>query len=50
MPLERGVVIRALVTDRQESRLDKSLIEMKRRVLKSARREPTLALGEVNPY
>jgi radical SAM superfamily enzyme YgiQ (UPF0313 family) len=49
-PIRIYYLIRALVTERQESRLDKSLIEMKRRVLKSARREPTLALGEVNPY
>jgi radical SAM superfamily enzyme YgiQ (UPF0313 family) len=44
-------LLRALVTEHQESRLDKSLIEMKRRVMKSwRRREPRLALPEVNPY
>ncbi len=49
-PIRVFRLIRALVTERQESRLDKSLIEMKRRVLRSWRREPSLALGEVNPY
>jgi radical SAM superfamily enzyme YgiQ (UPF0313 family) len=49
-PLRVLKLIRAIVTERQESRLDKSLIEMKRRVRKSWRREPDLALGEVNPY
>ena len=49
-PIRVLKLVRAVVTDKQESRLDKSLIEMKRRVLKSWRREPGLALGEVNPY
>ncbi len=43
-------LLRALVTDRQESRLDKSLVEMKRRVIRSWRGETTPALGEINPY
>jgi anaerobic magnesium-protoporphyrin IX monomethyl ester cyclase len=43
-------LVRALITEKQDSRLDKSLIEMKRRVMKRRRREPSLALGEVNPY
>ena len=43
-------LLRALVTDRQESRLDKSLVEMKRRVMKSWRGEPGLGLGEINPH
>jgi radical SAM superfamily enzyme YgiQ (UPF0313 family) len=41
---------RALVTDRQESRLDKSLVEMKRRVLRTWRGEPSLGLGQINPH
>ena len=49
-PIRVYYLLRALVTERQESRLDKSLIEMKRRIRKSWRREPDLALGEVNPY
>jgi radical SAM superfamily enzyme YgiQ (UPF0313 family) len=49
-PIRVFYLIRALVTERQESRLDKSLIEMKRRIFKSARREASLKLGEVNPY
>jgi radical SAM superfamily enzyme YgiQ (UPF0313 family) len=40
----------ALVTERQESRLDKSLIEMKRRVVRTWRGEPGLQVGEINPY
>jgi radical SAM superfamily enzyme YgiQ (UPF0313 family) len=45
-------LVRAVVTERQESRLDKSLIEMKRRVLRTwrARRRPGLRLGEINPF
>jgi radical SAM superfamily enzyme YgiQ (UPF0313 family) len=44
-------LIRALVTERQESRLDKSLIEMRRRLAKRWReRRPGIALGEINPY
>ncbi len=43
-------LIRALFTERQESRLDKSLIEMKRRVVKSWKKKPGLRLGEINPY
>jgi radical SAM superfamily enzyme YgiQ (UPF0313 family) len=40
----------ALVTGRQESRLDKSLIEMRRRVVKSWRGESDLRVGEINPH
>jgi len=43
-------LLRALVTERQESRLDKSLVEMKRRVIKSWKGEQGLSLGEINPY
>lgn len=43
-------LLRALVTDRQESRLDKSLVEMKRRVIRSWRGETGPSLGEINPY
>lgn len=44
-------LIRALVTGRQESRLDKSLIEMRRRVTRRWRdRRPGIAVGELNPY
>jgi radical SAM superfamily enzyme YgiQ (UPF0313 family) len=49
-PVRVVKVVRALVTERQESRLDKSLVEMKRRVRKSLRGETSLGLGEVNPY
>ena len=44
-------LVRALVTGRQESRLDKSLIEMRRRVSRRWReRRPGLPVGELNPY
>lgn len=44
-------LIRAVITERQESRLDKSLIELKRRVRKARRSaRPGLRLGEINPY
>src|SRR4029079_10453888 len=43
-------LLRALVTARQESRLYKSLVEMKRRVKKSWKGEPGFSLGEINPY
>jgi len=43
-------LVRALVTERQESRLDKSLIEMKRRVQRTWRGKRGLELGEINPY
>lgn len=43
-------LMRALVTEQQESRLDKALVEMKRRVIKTWRREPTLSVGRINPY
>lgn len=44
-------LVRALVTGRQESRLDKSLIEMRRRLVKRwRRREPAVPVGELNPY
>ena len=43
-------LMRVLVTDRQESRLDKSLVEMKRRVIRAWRGEPGPALGGINPY
>ena len=43
-------LLRALVTERQDSRLDKALVEMKRRVIKTWKREPGLSLGPINPY
>jgi radical SAM superfamily enzyme YgiQ (UPF0313 family) len=43
-------LLRAIVTDRQESRLDKSLVEMKRRVIRSWRGHAGPGLGEINPY
>jgi radical SAM superfamily enzyme YgiQ (UPF0313 family) len=43
-------VIRAVWTERQESRLDKSLIEMKRRVRQRWKREPGLAPHVAHPY
>ncbi len=49
-PIRVFHLLRALVTERQESRLDKSLIEMKRRILRRTRRETPLALHEINPY
>jgi len=49
-PLRVVKVLRALVTDRQESRLDKSLVEMKRRVIRTWRGESSLGLGELNPH
>jgi radical SAM superfamily enzyme YgiQ (UPF0313 family) len=42
--------LRAVVTERQESRLDKSLIEMKRRLRKVWGGKPDLQVGEINPY
>ena len=42
--------MRALVTEQQDSRLDKALVEMKRRVIKTWKREPGLSLGQINPY
>jgi radical SAM superfamily enzyme YgiQ (UPF0313 family) len=49
-PVRVWRLLRALVTERQESRLDKSLVEMKRRVLRTWRGEPSLGLGEINPH
>jgi len=50
-PVRIARVLRALVTDRQESRLDKSLVEMKRRVQKAwRRRQPGLGVGGLNPH
>jgi anaerobic magnesium-protoporphyrin IX monomethyl ester cyclase len=51
-PLRLFKVVRAVITEKQESRLDKSLVEMKRRILRARRlkQEPGLALGEINPY
>ena len=49
-PVRFFKLVRALVTERQESRLDKSLVEMKRRVVKTWKGEPGLSLGEINPY
>jgi radical SAM superfamily enzyme YgiQ (UPF0313 family) len=49
-PVRVWRLIRAVVTERQDSRLDKSLIEMKRRVLKNWRKQPGFQVGEVNPY
>ena len=43
-------LIRALVTERQESRLDQSLIEMKRRGRRVWDGKTDLELGEINPY
>ncbi len=43
-------LVRAVLTERQESRLDKSLVEMKRRVIKTWKGEPGLSLGGINPY
>ena len=49
-PLRLVRLIRNFFTEQQESRLDKSLIEMKRRVIKSWKNKPGLQLGEINPY
>ncbi len=49
-PIRFVRLLRALVTDRQESRLDKSLVEMKRRLLRTWRGKPGLRLGEINPH
>ena len=43
-------LVYAVVTERRESRLDKSLIEMKRRVKKTWKGEQGLRVGEINPY
>lgn len=40
----------ALVTERQESRLDKSLVEMKRRVVRTWRGAPGPRPGDITPY
>ncbi len=49
-PMRVVKLVRAVITERQESRLDKSLIEMKRRVRQSWRGKSDLQLGEINPY
>jgi radical SAM superfamily enzyme YgiQ (UPF0313 family) len=51
-PLRLLKLVRAVVTEKQESRLDKSLVEMKRRIRRARKLkdEPGLALGELNPY
>ena len=49
-PLRFFRLIRAVITDRQESRLDKSLVEMKRRVIRTWKGKPGLQLGEINPH
>jgi anaerobic magnesium-protoporphyrin IX monomethyl ester cyclase len=49
-PIRLARLVRALVTDRQESRLDKSLVEMKRRILRSRAGVPGPRLGQINPY
>lgn len=49
-PIRIFYLLRALVTERQESRLDKSLIEMKRRMLSGWRRESPLTIPKVQPY
>lgn len=49
-PVRVWKLFRAVWTEQQESRLDKSLVEMKRRVMKTSKREPQLQLGEINPY
>lgn len=49
-PVRVARLLRALATDRQESRLDKSLVEMKRRVQKAWRGESGLGVGELNPH
>ncbi len=49
-PVRVWRLVRAVVTERQESRLDKSLIEMKRRVRRTWEGKPGLRLGEINPY
>jgi len=43
-------LVRAVITERQEARLDKLLIEMKRRVRRTWRGKPGLELREINPY
>jgi radical SAM superfamily enzyme YgiQ (UPF0313 family) len=43
-------LIYALWTERQESRLDKSLVEMKRRLLRRWKGAPGLSPGAVHPY
>jgi hypothetical protein len=43
-------LLSALVTERQESRLDKSLVEMKRRVVRTWRGVPGPRPGDVTPY
>ncbi len=43
-------LVRNFVTGRQESRLDKSLIEMRRRVVRTWRGRTGLRLGEINPH
>jgi hypothetical protein len=45
-----GLMFRAVITERQESRLDKSLVEMKRRVIRTWKGKPGLRLGEINPH
>ena len=49
-PLRFFRLIRAVITERQESRLDKSLVEMKRRVIRTWKGKPGLRLGEINPH
>jgi anaerobic magnesium-protoporphyrin IX monomethyl ester cyclase len=49
-PVRVVKLARAVVTERQESRLDKSLVEMKRRVIRTWRGQPGLGLGEINPH
>ena len=43
-------LIHAVWTERQESRLDKSLIEMKRRLRQRWKGQPGLAPGVAHPY